>query len=653
MRVTQNRLQRRHCPPVPAGHVKRLLPLAAVVAFAATSPAFGDGQVVECAACHQPEAAQFETSVHHNALKCRDCHGGERSYELSTETLAAYARTDASTRPAATQPQHFDHGASFRGKPARRDIPNLCGDCHADVQRMNPYGLRTDQLAAYRLSGHGKRLEIYGDDHVAVCVDCHGNHDMRRADSPESRTYFKNIPDTCGRCHANDALMQGYGRSSAIVAQYRASVHGRNVLEKSDSGSPTCATCHGSHGAAPPGAAEVSQVCGRCHQQMQQNFEKTLHAQLPLFPRCVACHAGGNDPRNHQIEPAGLPPERLVQAYAAVFAEFPHAPESGLRWHFEQSVELQETGPRMGTICERCHHENRRDPHGQIFEKNDPYARTLGGKLGAALAEAQFQYARTAERVNRLARGVLMIRQEALRTEDAKSDLVALRASLHTLDADDAGKRAGQLKSVCDEINSSLDAKESGLALRRTAVGGVWIFVAIFAPLMYRKYLQLRHFYVRPVLAGGAVAPTPAVPERRWFLNATLRMLGTVGVAALVWPAIAYVLPARRRGGGTERTSAGKEDGWAVWELRKIAVSGKAVGVVRTDKGYRAFSMVCTHLGCIVDWNGAQHEFQCPCHAAHFDLEGRVISGPAPQPLPEYGVAVAQGEVIVTDKKQG
>ena len=58
------------------------------------------------------------------------------------------------------------------------------------------------------------------------------------------------------------------------------------------------------------------------------------------------------------------------------------------------------------------------------------------------------------------------------------------------------------------------------------------------------------------------------------------------------------------------------------------------------------FSRVCTHLGCLVNYNGEEKRFICPCHAANFNLEGNVISGPAPKPLVRYPVLV-KGENIV------
>jgi len=127
--------------------------------------------------------------------------------------------------------------------------------------------------------------------------------------------------------------------------------------------------------------------------------------------------------------------------------------------------------------------------------------------------------------------------------------------------------------------------------------------------------------------------------------------MGSLTIVGLLWPAIAYVLPVRKRGGAMDRVSAGKENGWAEWEGRKVAVTDKPVLVVRTDKGFSAYSAVCTHLGCIVHWNQGKREFECPCHAARFNALGQVIAGPPPTPLPPYSASVVQGEVVVSPAK--
>ncbi|HYP22925.1 MAG TPA: FAD-dependent oxidoreductase, partial [Actinomycetota bacterium] len=69
----------------------------------------------------------------------------------------------------------------------------------------------------------------------------------------------------------------------------------------------------------------------------------------------------------------------------------------------------------------------------------------------------------------------------------------------------------------------------------------------------------------------------------------------------------------------------------------EAAVVGTAPGQVaayRDDAGeLHKVSAVCTHLGCIVSWNNAETTWDCPCHGSRFDVDGKVIQGPAVKDL--------------------
>ncbi len=64
----------------------------------------------------------------------------------------------------------------------------------------------------------------------------------------------------------------------------------------------------------------------------------------------------------------------------------------------------------------------------------------------------------------------------------------------------------------------------------------------------------------------------------------------------------------------------------------------KKAYVIGAAGGVYALSAVCTHLGCITRFRSDERIIACPCHGSRFDLEGNVVHGPAPQPLPWLGV---------------
>ena len=72
------------------------------------------------------------------------------------------------------------------------------------------------------------------------------------------------------------------------------------------------------------------------------------------------------------------------------------------------------------------------------------------------------------------------------------------------------------------------------------------------------------------------------------------------------------------------------------------------VRILATDVGVAALSLVCTHLGCIVD--ETETGFSCPCHGSKFDKEGNVLGGPAPRPLPWLAVSQAPDGSLLVDR---
>lgn len=253
-----------------------------------------------CEMCHSAAAAQHRGSAHAAVgLTCISCHGGDPS-DMTERAMAA--------------------SKGFRGKPARRDQPAYCARCHAKRDLMRPYGLPSDQYAEYQESRHGKAVAA-GSRDAAVCTDCHTAHRVLGPDDPLSSVAAKNLPQTCGRCHDDAARMARAGVPTGQYKAYVESVHGKLLLSGGSDAAPSCASCHGSHGAAPPDAAQVGHVCRRCHSTTWEQFEASPHAAAAAAGRmqpCVACHGahGIQHPTEALLSTACQPCHRGDQAVA-------------------------------------------------------------------------------------------------------------------------------------------------------------------------------------------------------------------------------------------------------------------------------------------------------------------------------------------------
>ena len=135
--------------------------------------------------------------------------------------------------------------------------------------------------------------------------------------------------------------------------------------------------------------------------------------------------------------------------------------------------------------------------------------------------------------------------------------------------------------------------------------------------------------------------------SRRDFLDWFIRGGLLTTLAGMIFPALTYLWPVTRRGPALGAVEIGGVDEIPVGGSKKAVIGSTALLVVRTQKEFKAFSAICTHLGCVVYWDSQRKEIACPCHAGSFDLEGRVIAGPPPRPLAPHFVSVVDGKVFV------
>ena len=349
----------------------------------------------------------------------RACHGGDAN-ETGMEAM--------------------DPKKGFIGTPAREQIPQVCGRCHANAEFMKRYnpGLRVDQVTEYFTSTHGRRLRELNDPKVATCVSCHTPHSIQPPSDPRSTVHPLRVAETCGRCHADATYMAEHKIPTDQLAKYRTSVHAA-AMTKGDLSSPTCNDCHGNHGAAPPGVAWVGNVCSQCHSVQGDLFGKSRHAKAFVdmgTPGCATCRS------NHDIQAPG-----------------------------DEMIGLGDKA-----VCSTCH------------EKNDAGGRSAG-EIRALIDKLRGEYERARALLAQAERSGMEVSQAQFDLKGAKDALVKARAAIH-------GFTVAAVRAEADPgLAIAAKAQERGaraldeLSFRRR---GLVVFVIIVLALIVGLVLKIR-----------------------------------------------------------------------------------------------------------------------------------------------------------------
>ncbi|NOY93429.1 MAG: Rieske (2Fe-2S) protein [Deltaproteobacteria bacterium] len=145
------------------------------------------------------------------------------------------------------------------------------------------------------------------------------------------------------------------------------------------------------------------------------------------------------------------------------------------------------------------------------------------------------------------------------------------------------------------------------------------------------------------------VPMTEAELERRRFLGLLgSGALGLAGIGTMV-AGVGYLEPNAPYEQAT-RFVVGRPE--AIVPGGVLTLREQRVYVVRGQAGVYALSSVCTHLGCVTRHGLGQSEIVCPCHGSAFDMEGRVLSGPARKRLPRLELTLERGEIVVHTTSQ-
>lgn len=146
---------------------------------------------------------------------------------------------------------------------------------------------------------------------------------------------------------------------------------------------------------------------------------------------------------------------------------------------------------------------------------------------------------------------------------------------------------------------------------------------------------------------------TALVLPRRSVLDALLGVGVASSAAAALYPLMRFLVPPE---GGEPSTASVVAARLADMKPNSGVVfpfGSKPALLVRTAEGeFKAFSAVCTHLECTVQYKADVSQIWCACHNGFYDLSGNVASGPPPRPLDSYTVAVrgepGREEIVVS-----
>jgi Cytochrome c3 len=458
------------------------------------------GNVVDkCLSCHadigSDEAAAYKNDVHYKAgVTCAGCHGGDPTVEDQDASMSAKKRYIGVPKPADI-PQvcgkchgpsaslmktqfHLndvmdDFKASVHGRALNEssdgpqcischgvhgilnvkdphspvyptNVAKTCAKCHSNADYMKKFnpGLPVDQYQKYLTSVHGQR-NLAGDPKPATCVSCHSNHLIRPVKDPRSPVYPTNIPSTCAKCHSNKDYMAQYHIPTDQYANYKSSVHGIALMQNSDLSAPACNSCHGNHGAVPPGVSSVASVCGTCHQANADLFDKSPHHAAftkAKLPGCVVCHS------NHLVRP---PTDAMI-------------------------------GFTQGAVCGKCHKDVASDSAA-------PAIRIMAATFDSLTGGEK----RADSLIVRAEQLGMDVSDASYSLKDVNQSLVQARVQVHSFSSGpvDSAAEPG-MKIVADAQKSAL-AAISEYYFRRQGLGVSTLIITFLAVLLFLKIRQL------------------------------------------------------------------------------------------------------------------------------------------------------------------
>lgn len=247
-------------------------------------------QIETCGKCHKDITDKFKKSKHGQELlngndkapTCSDCHG-----------------------------EHDIKSTLLSDEFSKLNLVDKCLSCHKDgkIPHKNFKG-EEELITGYQKSVHYEALKK-GDQNAPTCSNCHGAHEMEKADNPDSKISKKNIANTCGQSNCHGDQLKDY-----MGSIHQTGVSGGNI------DAPTCNNCHGNHGIISKDidnklekSNDLIKLCSNCHASVElvernelptkvsETYKESFHGLATRggskeAANCESCHG------NHNIRPS-------------------------------------------------------------------------------------------------------------------------------------------------------------------------------------------------------------------------------------------------------------------------------------------------------------------------------------------------------------
>ncbi len=139
-------------------------------------------------------------------------------------------------------------------------------------------------------------------------------------------------------------------------------------------------------------------------------------------------------------------------------------------------------------------------------------------------------------------------------------------------------------------------------------------------------------------------------PTRRSFINWFLGTTVGAFLVSVLYPVAKYLVPPQVAESTAQTVTLPIKPADLRPNSGQIFKFGSHPGIiVRTASGeLRAFTAVCTHLQCTVQYRSDLSQIWCACHNGHYDLNGKNVAGPPPRPLDPFVVNVRGDQIVVS-----